>query len=137
MARRERDVTEAELAILQLLWDEGSATVRQLIDRLYAPGGHSARATVRKLLERLEDKGCITRDTAGPLQIIAAAVRREDLMEQRIRTVADRFCGGSIASLFTKLIEAQKVPARERRALRDYLNGLEDIRASDKEPKAR
>jgi predicted transcriptional regulator len=125
MARRERDVTEAELAILQVLWDDGPATVRRLIERLYAPGGPSDHATVRKLLERLEAKGCITRDTAGPVQVIAAAVRREDIIERRIQSVADQLCGGSIASLLTKLIDARKIPARERRALREYLDRID------------
>jgi predicted transcriptional regulator len=135
MAQRNRDVTEAELAILQVLWDEGPATVRRLIDRLYPPGGSSAHATVRKLLERLEAKGCVARDSSGPVQVISASVRSEDLIEQRIQSVADQLCGGSIASLLTKLIDARKIPAQERKALRDYLDRLDETRGSSSEHK--
>jgi BlaI family transcriptional regulator, penicillinase repressor len=94
MARPQRDVTEAELAILRVLWEEGTATVRRLIDRLYPPGGASAHATVQKLLERLEAKGCISRDRSGPVQVIAPAIRREALIRGRLRDVANDLCGG-------------------------------------------
>jgi predicted transcriptional regulator len=137
MARRDRDVTEAELAILQFLWDEGPATVRRIIDGLYGPGGRSDHATVRKLLERLEAKGCIGRDSSGPVQVISAAVRREDLVGQRIQSVADQLCGGSIASLLTSLIAARRIPARGRKALRDYLDRLDEAPGSDPERKPR
>jgi predicted transcriptional regulator len=133
MARQDRDVTEAELAILQFLWDGGPTTVRRIIDGLYGSGGPSAPATVRKLLERLEIKGCIARNTSGPVQVIAPKVGREDLVEQRIQSVADQLCGGSIASLLTKLIDAGRIPARERKALRDYLDRLENTQRSGPE----
>jgi BlaI family penicillinase repressor len=126
MARRQNDVTEAELAVLQVLWDQGSATIRQLIDRLYPPGGASAHATVQKLLERLEVKGCITRDRGGAVQVISPVVGREELIEQRMQSMADQLCGGSIASLLTHLIDARKIPIKDRKALREYLNHLDE-----------
>ena len=54
MARTPQDVTDAELAVLQILWDGGAATIRQLTDVLYPGGGTAQYATVQKLLERLE-----------------------------------------------------------------------------------
>jgi hypothetical protein len=59
MGRKPRDVTDAELAILQVLWDRGSATIRALTDARYPPGGPSDYATVKKLLARLESKGIV------------------------------------------------------------------------------
>ena len=50
-------MTEAELALLQSLWDAGPATIRQLVERVYKQGGTSVYATVQKLLDRLEAKG--------------------------------------------------------------------------------
>ena len=67
MARTPRDVTDAELAVLQVLWDHGPATVRLLTDTLYPEGTAAQYATVQKLLERLEGKGCVERDRKGPL----------------------------------------------------------------------
>ena len=52
MARTPQDVTDAELAILELLWEEGPAMIRQLTERLYPQGGRAHYATVQTLLDR-------------------------------------------------------------------------------------
>jgi predicted transcriptional regulator len=54
MARTPNDITDAELGVLQVLWDLGSATVREIVERLYPESTLSLHATVQKLLERLE-----------------------------------------------------------------------------------
>ena len=100
---QDRDVTEAELAILQILWEEGPVTVRRLTDRLYAGGGPSAHTTVHKLLDRLEAKNCVRRDRGGPAQVIVARISREDLIAQRAQSLADALCSGSLASLLSHL----------------------------------
>ena len=41
MARTPQDVTDAELAVLQVLWEEGPCTIRRIADRLY-PDGRAA-----------------------------------------------------------------------------------------------
>ena len=85
MARTPQDVTDAELAILQVLWDEGPATIRRLTDVLY-PGGTAAQyGTVQKLLERLEGKGCVSRDrTPWPHVVTAAIDRARGELEDRL-----------------------------------------------------
>jgi predicted transcriptional regulator len=126
MVRQPRDVTEAELAILQVIWEDGPATVRHLIDRLYPHGGSSAHATLQKLLERLEAKAFIARDRSGPVQVISPTVTREQLIKRRVQSMADQLCGGSVASLLTHLIDARKIPRQDREALRRYLNRLDE-----------
>ena len=53
MARTPKDITDAELALLEALWDDGPASVRTLADSLYPEAGSSESATVQKLCERL------------------------------------------------------------------------------------
>ena len=90
MARRTaQDVTEAELAILQTLWDRDPATIRHLVDEVYGQDGVSVYATVQKLLERLESKGFVSRDRSGSVHVFRAAVGREELIGRRLRAVAD------------------------------------------------
>jgi predicted transcriptional regulator len=125
MGHPQRDVTEAELAILQVLWEEGTATVRRLIERLYPPGGASAHATVQKLLERLEAKGCIRRDRSGPVQVISPAIGREVLVRRRLRDIADDLCGGSLAAMLSHLVKPGRLASRDRKALREFLQQLE------------
>jgi predicted transcriptional regulator len=117
------DVTDAELAVLQALWERGSATIRQLTDALY-PGGSAAQyATVQKLLERLEAKGCAGRDRQPWPHVFVATVDRDDLIGRRLRAVAEKLCGGSLTPLLTHLITVEHLSPQERQELRALLEG--------------
>jgi predicted transcriptional regulator len=121
---KKKDVTEAELAVLQALWDQGRATIRQLADRLY-PGGTAAQyGTVQKLLERLEEKGCVSRDRAPWPHVFSAALDRDALIGRRLRSMAEQLCGGSMAPLLLHLLKAEKFSSEERRELWAFLDQL-------------
>jgi predicted transcriptional regulator len=125
MARTPRDVTDTELAILQVLWDQGPATIRRLTDVLYPGGGTAAYATVQKLLERLEAKGCVRRDRNTAAHTFAAAVGRDELIGRRLQAVAEQMCGGSLTPLLTHLVRARRLNARERQELRSLIDELD------------
>src|SRR5260370_19402338 len=95
MARTPQDVTEYELAILQVLWESGPATIRQLTDVVYPDGGTAQYATVQKLLERLERKECVRRDRGGAAHVFTATIAREGLLGRRLQDMAAKLCGGS------------------------------------------
>lgn len=126
MARTPRDVTEAELAVLQVLWDRGPATIRQLTDALYPGGGAAQYGTVQKLLDRLDAKGYVRRDRGGAAHTFAAAVGRDDLIGRRLRDVAEKLCGGSLTPLLTHLVRTRSLSAKERQTLRSLIEELED-----------
>jgi BlaI family transcriptional regulator, penicillinase repressor len=125
MNQRKEDVTEAELALLQTLWDLGPATIRQLVDRVYQQNGTSVYATVQKLLDRLEAKGFVERDRGGQVHIFRAAINRDELIGRRLRAVADSLCGGSLSPLLTHLVEGRGLSERERRELRALVEKLD------------
>lgn len=124
MARTPQDVTDAELAVLQHLWDGGSATIRQLTDALYPEGGTAHYATVQKLLERLEAKGCVRRDQSDRVHRFAPAIDRDDLIGRRLRDMAEKLCGGSLTPLLTNLVRVKRLSARERDELRALIDEL-------------
>ena len=125
MARTPQDVTERELAVLQALWEAGPATIRRLTDLLY-PGGAAAQyATVQKLLDRLETKGCVRRDRAGAAHHFSAALGRDELIGRRLRDVAEKLCGGSLTPLLTHLVRTKRLTANERRELRSLIDDLD------------
>jgi BlaI family penicillinase repressor len=125
MNQRKEDVTEAELALLQSLWDDGPATIRQLVDRVYHQTGASIYATVQKLLDRLEAKGCVQRDRRGPVHVFRSAINRDELIGRRLRAVADSLCGGSLSPLLTHLVEGRGLSESERRELRTLIEKLD------------
>jgi len=119
------DVTEAELALLTALWDQGPATIRQLVDRVYGGGGASVYATVQKLLERLEGKECVARDRSESVHVFSASVDRDELIGRRLRAVADSLCGGSFAPLLTHLVEGGALSRADRAELRALVDRLD------------
>jgi predicted transcriptional regulator len=125
MARSPQDVTETELAVLQVLWDQGPATIRQITDLLYPEGGPAHYATVQKLLDRLETKEFVTRDRTPPAHAFAAAVGRDDLIGRRLQAMAEQLCGGSLTPLLTHLVKARRLSARERQDLRGLIDELD------------
>ncbi len=109
MGDQQQDVTEAELAILQALWDAGPATIRKLVERVYQQTGTSVYGTVQKLLERLEAKGCVGRDRSGAVHVFRALVDRDELIGRRLR-------GGRLA-LRRVAVAAAHAPGRGQGAI--------------------
>lgn len=121
MARPRQDVTEGELAILELLWDRKTASTRQIVDVLYPGGGAGRYATVQKQLERMEAKGLVTRDRSYFQHLFSAAVDREQLAGERLRTVLDKLCEGSLVPLVSHLVKTRPLTPEERQVLRDLI----------------
>lgn len=124
MKRTGQDVTDAELAVLQVLWEHGPASVRHLADTLYPGGGVSAYATVQKLLERLEQKSCVAQKREEGVKSYSALVSKEDLIGRRLRAVAEQLCDGSLTPLLTHLVRSNPLSADDRKELQALLTEL-------------
>lgn len=120
--RSRPEPTRAELSVLEVLWDEGPRPIRALSERLYPGGGPSEYATVQKLLERLETKGLVARDREARAHVFRAAQEPVAFVGKRLRDLADRLCGGSLAPLLTHLVRSESLSAAERRELRALLD---------------
>jgi predicted transcriptional regulator len=117
-------VTDTELSVLQVLWEQGPVTRRQITDILYPGGGPAHYTTVQKLLERLERKNYVTRNSGeGPLTF-TATVGREGLISRRLLDVADKLCGGSLTPLLMNLVRARTLTPRELEELQDLLREM-------------
>jgi predicted transcriptional regulator len=130
MSRPSQDVTDAELAVLQALWDRGPATIRQISTAIYGGEGASPYATVQKLLERLEAKECVRRRRGANAQLFEAAIDRNELIGRRLRAVAETLCDGSFTPLLTHLVQTQQFSESDRRALRELVDRLDRPAAS-------
>jgi BlaI family transcriptional regulator, penicillinase repressor len=115
------DVTNTELAILQVLWDQGETTRRRVADVVY-PGGNEAHyATVQNLLGRLERKGFVRSNREGNVVIFTAAIDRDELIRRRLQGLADTLCGGAAAPLIMNLFRSQPLSAAEVEQLYTFL----------------
>jgi BlaI family transcriptional regulator, penicillinase repressor len=125
MARAGREITETELSLLNELWQRPSATVRELTEALYGNTPPALLATVQKLLDRMEAKGCVARDrTRWPHQY-SAALKREELVGNRLQAAADQLFDGDLAPLLSHLVRSQRLSAKDRQDLRKVLDELD------------
>jgi BlaI family penicillinase repressor len=135
MARTPQDVTDTELAVLQVLWERGASTRRQIADVLYPGGGPAHFTTVQKLLERLESKGHVARSSVEGPVTFTAKIDREQLISRRLLDVADKLCGGSLTPLLMNLVRAKPLSARELQELQDLLQELNKQGRSRSKPR--
>lgn len=125
MARTPQDITDAELNVLQVLWDQGTATVRELTEKLYRECTLSLTATVQKLLERLEGKKCVKRDRKTWPHQFSAVLKREELITRQLQSTANKLCEGELNPLLTCLVKSNGLSAEERQSLRGLLDQLD------------
>lgn len=131
MPRTPQDITDAELSVLQVLWERGRETIRKLTDTLYPNGTGVHYATVQKLLERLESKRCVKRDRSVWPHAFQPTVGRDELITRRLQATADKLCEGSLAPLLTNLVKTRQLNSNELQSLRSMLDDLEQ----DEKPK--
>jgi predicted transcriptional regulator len=125
MVKTPKDVTAAELAILEKLWEHGSVSAKDLSLWLYGSSSASDLGTVQKLLTRLEGKKCVSRDREQWPHIFYALLSREELISQRLQATANELCDGTLTSLITHLVQAKKLSAKQRQRLRQMLDDMD------------
>ena len=123
MRRKPADITDAELAVLQVLWN-GPATIREITSVIYPECSASQYATVKKLLARIEQKNIVERDTSQMAHRFTATVSRDDLIGRRLQDVAEDICDGSHVPLLMNLLKRQTFSAEQRKQLDELFDEL-------------
>lgn len=117
MARTPKDVTDAELAVLQVIWDRGPSTTRELTEVVYPEDVETQYSTVKRLLARLESKGYVRRDRSQPVHVFDAVVDRDQLVGRRLQALAESLCDGAISPLLTHLAKSESLSHQQQRSL--------------------
>jgi predicted transcriptional regulator len=116
-------LANAELSVMELLWDHGSLTARQIQDKLYGESDRSQHGTVQRLLQRLEDKELVEREKVGAANAFSTRISREQYAASQLQSIMQRLTGGSIAPLLSQLIDQKRLSRAELRRLRALLDG--------------
>jgi len=116
MTRRTRP-TDAELAILQVLWERGPSTVREVHQAL-AVARETGHTTTLKLMQIMAEKGLVRRDESARTHIYTTRLSREQTQRQLVSDLANRAFGGSAAALVMQALSAQAPSADELREIR-------------------
>src|SRR5918997_2908635 len=99
--------TDAELAILRVLWDRGPSTVRQVHEVLLRERP-TAYTTALKLLQIMTEKGLVRRDETDRTHVYHPRLTEEQTQRQLVRDLLDRAFGGSASKLVMQALATKK-----------------------------
>ncbi len=121
MIKKPVNVTDAELAVLKVLWVRGALTAKAITESIYPDGAESEFAAVHSFLQRLERKGLVARDRSAFVHVFSPVATQADVLGQELKTLADRLGGNSIAPLIMQLIGQKRLSRKEAAEIRKLL----------------
>ena len=114
--------TDAELAILRILWERGASTVRQVHEMLLRDRP-TAYTTALKMLQIMTEKGLVRRDESDRTHIYHPRLSEEQTQRQLVRDLLDRAFGGSATKLVMQALNARRTSAEEMTEIRRMIEG--------------
>ena len=130
-ASRKLKPTNAEVAILRVLWSRGPSTVREVARSM---GREDEYTTILKLLQNMTAKRLVRRDESARSHVYAAANPEEQTQRQLVRDLVDRAFGGSAAKLVLQALASRRASADE---LRDIRKAIEHAKSEGEKDHAR
>ena len=113
-----RKPTDAELAILTVLWSRGPSTVRQIAEDMGREAGYT---TILKLLQIMTEKRLVVRDEAARTHVYQAAYTQDQTQRQLVTDLLERAFDGSAAKLVLQALAASKTSPEELAEIRKLL----------------
>jgi len=114
-----RKPTDAEIAILRVLWTRGPSTVRDVAE---AMGREGAYTTVLKLLQIMTDKGLVRRDESARSHVYKATASEDQTKRQLVADLLDKVFEGSSAKLVLQALSTRTASPEEIDEIRTLLD---------------
>ena len=117
-------LSKGEMEVARILWDLGSATVREVFETFPADRGIDF-STVQTYLRRLEQKGYARAKLQGRTRVYSPRVKPRTVIRETLDDLIDRLFGGETLPLMRHLIEEGKISSEELAELRKMIDRLE------------
>lgn len=121
--------TESEMEILQILWENGSSTVRE-VHEVLSETKDSGYTTTLKLMQIMTDKGLIERNDEAKSHIYSATVKKESIQKQVVSKMINSLFKGSSAKLVMHALGNHKASEEEIMEIKKYLKAMESSNKS-------
>lgn len=118
-------ISEAESAVLAVLWEKGTATAEDVMAAVAKPRDWQ-ESTVKTLLGRLLKKGAVRAEKDGRRFIYSPTLAREEWLSRESESLLDRLYGGRVAPLVAHFSRHRKLSKRDIRELKRVIGELED-----------
>jgi predicted transcriptional regulator len=104
--------TASELRLLQILWENGEATVEEVVNA-HSPRERPNYKTTQTLLRIMEQKGFITHESRGRTFVFRTLISRKSVNQRSVQALLSQNFGGSPSGLFLNLLEAATVKEKD------------------------
>ncbi|RZK76043.1 MAG: BlaI/MecI/CopY family transcriptional regulator [Pedobacter sp.] len=115
--------TESELEILQILWQKGDCTVRE-VHEILEKIKNAGYTTTLKLMQIMHEKGLVARDTTSKTHIYKALINQQKTQQQLVNKMIDNVFNGSAARLVMQALGNHSASKEEIDSIKDYLDQL-------------
>lgn len=116
--------TESELEILNILWEKGPCTVRE-IHEVLEKTKEAGYTTTLKLMQIMNEKNLVNRDASSKTHIYQANVSQEDTQGQMVKKMIDTVFNGSAMDLVMQALGNHKASKDELELIKQYLEQAE------------
>ena len=116
--------TEAELALLRILWERGPSTVREIHENL-SDEKETGYTTSLKILQNMAEKGLVERDESRRSHVYRAVYQAEQTQRQLVRDLLRRAFGGSPGKLVVQALSEETVSPDDLAEIRRLIDELE------------
>lgn len=127
MARSQPRPTDAELAILGVLWARGPSTVRE-VHEVLADTRDTGYTTTLKLMQIMAEKGLVKRNETARTHVYSAVAGEEQTQQQLVKDLVDRAFGGSAAQLVLRALSAEGASDAEVKEIRKLIDDYREKR---------
>ena len=115
--------TESELEILQILWEKGDSTVRD-VHEILEKSKDAGYTTTLKLMQIMHEKGLVTRDTSSKTHICQSKVNQQKTQQHLLNKMIDNVFNGSASRLVMQALGNHKASQEEINSIKKYLDEL-------------
>ncbi|ACU03359.1 MULTISPECIES: BlaI/MecI/CopY family transcriptional regulator [Pedobacter] len=115
--------TESELEILQILWEKGDCTVRD-VHEVLEKNKDAGYTTTLKLMQIMHEKGLVARDTSAKTHIYSALINQQKTQQHLVNKMIDNVFNGSAARMVIQALGNHKASKDEIDSIKKYLDEL-------------
>jgi len=116
--------TESELEILNILWDKGPSTVRD-VHEVLEKNKEAGYTTTLKLMQIMHEKTLLKRDASSKSHVYTANVSQEKTQGQLVKKLIDNMFNGSASQLVMQALGNHKTNKKELDEIKKYLEQIE------------
>src|SRR5512132_4405749 len=126
-----QQLTELQIAVLRLLWEQGELTVAQIWEQLYAER-KLAQTTVATIVARLQRRGILTRRTRDRQFVYRTLLTEADVQHSMVSELTERLFAGDVAALVSHLLSARDMSPGDLARVRQMIESTEPSNGDSK-----